>query len=168
MKESRRRINASKILTMLIISSLLLIATPQFAALPGGISGVSVGAGCNCHGAIASEDVIVHLDGLPDEFIAGETYLVNISFEGGPEASGENHGGFNLAASRGTFTVIDESVQIMDAAATHSESGNDQRSWQVEWTAPSSDKVSSQFTLLVNSVNGDGYATSEDKWNRLD
>ena len=168
MNVSIGRINAKKALTLLVISSLLVLATPQFAALPGGISGASVGGGCNCHGAVPSEDVIVNLDGLPAEFIAGETYLVNISFQGGPEESGENHGGFNLAASRGTFTVIDESVQIIENAATHTESGNDQRSWQVEWNAPSSDKVSSHFTLLVNSVNGDGYATSEDEWNRLD
>lgn len=168
MIRGRFKTNSSKILTLLLMSTLLLAATPQFAALPGGISGVSVGAGCNCHGAVASDDVAVTFEGLPDEFIADETYLLNISMAGGPEASGENHGGFNLAASRGTFTPLDDAVQISDNAATHTESGNDQREWQVEWTAPSSDKVSVQFTLLVNSVNGDGLATSEDLWNQVE
>ncbi|HJM87502.1 MAG TPA: hypothetical protein QF433_04700, partial [Candidatus Thalassarchaeaceae archaeon] len=45
----------------------------------------------------------------------------------------------------------------------HSTEGNDQRSWQIEWTAGSSDVT--EFTLRTNSVNGDSSATDDDDWN---
>jgi len=76
MNVSIGRINAKKALTLLVISSLLVLATPQFAALPGGISGASVGGGFNFHGAVPSEDGIGNLECLRAEVSAGETFRV--------------------------------------------------------------------------------------------
>ena len=152
----------------LLALSLLLALTPQLGALPSGINGASINNGCNCHNSVADESVIPSIEGLPETFVAGEAYILDISFTGGPDAVGENLGGFNLKVDRGSLVAIDESVQIMESSATHTEEGNDQRAWQIKWVTPSSDNVVAEFVLLVNSVNGDSTANSEDHWNVLE
>ena len=154
-------------LVAIIGLSLLLALSPQFVALETGIGGASVNDGCNCHSSQADESVIPAITGLPEAFEADEIYVLDISFDGGPAAEGDNQGGFNLKADRGILSAVDETVRIIDNSATHTEEGNNQRSWQVEWVAPPSDSVVVEFKLLVNSVNGDSFANSEDRWNIL-
>ncbi len=151
---------------VLLSIMLVLAIVPQMSALPGGISGSAVAGGCNCHGAVPTENIDVQLYGLPEEFIAGETYPLTISFTGGPDAIGVNQGGFILESSEGDFTSLDDSTQVIDGVLTHTDSGNDQRSWSVEWVAPHSDNFVAKFTLLVNSVTGNGETTG-DEWNLL-
>ncbi len=158
-------IKSRKIVAVIFVIGLLIAITPQLTALPSGISGAAVTSGCNCHGPVASDEVIISIEGIPNEFIASESYNFTISFTGGPEESGENFGGFNLKSDRGTLISLGETVQIIDNAATHTDQGNNQRIWLVQWVAPESDKVSTDFTLLVNSVNGDG-SSSGDMWNK--
>ena len=94
-----------------------------------------------------------------------------MSFSGGPSTDGNmNLGGFNLWASDGTFSTVDDSTQLWGPAeASHTESGNDQRSWTVDWTAPESG-ANVDFILHVNSVNGNegNGGSSGDMWNRAD
>ena len=116
-----------------------------------------------------------HLEGLPTELEAGGTYLLNISFTGGPSGDDPNAlalGGFHLWASAGTLMNVDEMVKINpDGSATHNGidatdtgQGNDQTLWQVEWTAPMDGGA--KFILHTNSVNGDG-TSGGDMYNRL-
>ena len=153
---------------------LALIVAPSAQSYPYGVSGVQ-DAGCTCHGQSTSAEVVPVLEGLPTELEAGGTYLLNISFTGGP--SGDNPealalGGFHLWASGGTLMNVDEMVKINpDGSATHngidatdSGQGNDQTEWQVEWTAPMDGGA--KFILHTNSVNGDG-TSGGDMYNRL-
>ena len=57
---------------------------------------------------------------------------------------------------------IDDAVA---AGGTAIISGNDFTSWTVNWTSPESG--STTFNLAVNSVNGDGVASADDKWNTM-
>ena len=151
---------------VVVTLSFILLLAPAILALPGGISGSVVDSGCMCHGG-ASDEVLISVDGLPEIFVVEEVYTVTVSFEGGPDEAGENYGGFNLKSTHGTLYEIDNSVQIIDNEATHTEEGNNQRSWTIEWKAPSNDGVSANFVLLVNSVDGDG-TSSGDQWNELE
>ena len=62
---------------------LALIVAPSAQSYPYGVSGVQ-DAGCTCHGQSTSAEVVPVLEGLPTELEAGGTYLLNISFTGGP------------------------------------------------------------------------------------
>ena len=153
---------------------LALVVAPSAQSYPYGVSGVQ-DAGCTCHGQSTSAEVVPILEGLPTELEAGGTYLLNISFTGGPSGDDPNAlalGGFHLWASAGTLTNVDEMVKINpDGSATHNGidatdtgQGNDQTLWQVEWTAPMDGGAN--FILHTNSVNGDG-TSGGDMYNRL-
>ena len=153
---------------------LALIVAPSAQSYPYGVSGVQ-DAGCTCHGQSTSAEVVPVLEGLPTELEAGGTYLLNISFTGGPSGDDPEAlalGGFHLWASAGTLMNVDEMVKINpDGSATHngidatdSGQGNDQTEWQVEWTAPMDGGA--KFILHTNSVNGDG-TSGGDMYNRL-
>ena len=109
------------------------------------------------------------MDGVPQSYAAGDEFTLTVTIAGGPDVTIEsvNQGGFNLVASGGTLAPTDNTTQIMDGEATHTAEGNDQRSWQVNWTAPSDDSQDITFTAHGNSVNGDGSASSEDHWNKV-
>ena len=122
---------------------LALIVAPSAQSYPSGVSGVQ-DAGCTCHVQSTSAEVVPVLEGLPTELEAGGTYLLNISFTGGPSGDDPEAlalGGFHLWASAGTLMNVDEMVKINpDGSATHngidatdSGQGNDQTEWQVEW-----------------------------------
>ena len=152
---------------VLILVSLTLLFVPTGAGyspgMDGGLSTASAGSGCLCHGAQA-EDVVPSLTMANSEAIVeGETYILEVSFTGGPTEAGDNSGGFLVNADFGTFSAPDANVIVDGDEATHSTEGNDQRSWQIEWTAGSSDVT--EFTLRTNSVNGDNSATDDDDWN---
>ncbi len=158
----------SRAIGVLLAISLLMAVVPSLNALPGGISSVHVQNGCNCHSPTSDNGVVLSLGGLPESFVGGEAYTLEISFIGGPDASGENQGGFNLRVNGGILIALDSTVQIWEGSATHSEVGNDQRAWQVQWVAPESDTIRASFTLLGNSVDGDGTPDSDDRWNVLE
>jgi len=161
------------------IIAILLFAVaiaPSATSYPYGVSGVQE-SGCACHGS-QTDGVTPVLEGLPTELTPSMTYTLNISFTGGPSGDSPDAsalGGFHLWTSAGSLAPIagDDKVKINpDGSATHngidkddSGTGNDQTSWQVEWTAPADGGA--KFTLHVNSVNGDGLASDLDDWNRL-
>ncbi len=157
------------VITTLLIASLMF--APSLQARSGGINNVQMG--CTCHGGSPSGDVSPFMtlgngSALPSEYNAGETYTLSFGFSGGPGAVVDenriNTGGFNLVSSSGTFTILDDTTQMIAGELTHSTTGNDQMNWSVEWTAPSSGEVS--FLLSVNSVNGNGEPdiNGDDAW----
>jgi PKD repeat protein len=126
--------------------------------------------GCSCHEEI-QPSVILTLDGLPEEYEPFQTYRLILDVSGGPsEYSGGSNakGGFNLNASAGSLAIpggsTDVQVEPISGEATHSEIGNDQRSWVIDWTAPSNEDVT--FNFLGNSVDGNGDEFN-DMWNRF-
>jgi len=172
--------NKSSIIAILGLLLLVGSSITQVSARPSGISNVQFG--CTCHSGSASSDVTITLTWMwgdtiiPEQpcaddgpkYAANATRTIMVTITGGPNVtnSSVNHGGFNLVASAGTLSAIDNTTQIINGEATHTEFGNDQRSWQVNWTAPSDTSQDITFTAHGNSVNGDGAASSDDKWNR--
>ncbi len=159
--------NLNKSTLIAILGLLLLVGSSitQVSARSTGISNVQFG--CTCHSGSPTESVVITLDGVPENYTAGETLTLTMSIAGGPDAGGENHGGFNLVASAGTLAPFDNTSQLMDGEMTHTEFGNDQRTWQVNWTAPADNATDITFTAHGNAVNGDGSPNSDDKWNKV-
>jgi len=158
---------ASRTLTSLLVITILLGAIVVDAEQEGI---TSVPTGCLCHSNAPTFGVVVNLSGLPQEYIPSVEYSLVVSVSGGPDpySSGTNaQGGFNLVASGGEFRSIDLNTTSHGMEATHSELGNDQREWTIIWVAPDdSDEI--LFKLHGNSVNGDGNASVDDRWNRVD
>lgn len=163
-----RKTLVTRSMVALILISIAMVVSPAVNSLPAGVGGSGIQtSGCNCHTAAPTATVDIMVDGLPDEYNASETYTVTVSFTGGPAETGVNSGGFNLWASAGEFSVLDATVESRaPAEVTHSEAGNDYRTWTVEWIAPSHGR-DVDFIVHVNSVNGDG-SNSGDEWNRYD
>lgn len=158
-----------KIIAIVALLTLTLLAAPVMQARSGGITNVD--SGCTCHSGSPSGDVTAYLtlaDGsaLPETYEAGVTYEFTFGFTGGPGdvAAGTqtNMGGFNLVASKGELSSMDDSTSITAGQLTHTTAGNDQTSWTAQWVAPTSGSV--DFQLTVNSVDGDGDSGSGDQW----
>ena len=158
-----------KIIAIFSVLMVAMLLAPSLQARPIGISNVETG--CTCHSGSPSSDVspfmtLANGSALPDIYNAAQTYSFLVGFTGGPgdvaTETQENMGGFNLVASKGTLASTDNSTQIMAGQLTHTDYGNDQTSWTVEWTSPASGTPS--FTLTVNSVNGDNQASDADHW----
>jgi len=162
-KNGRFRISTITIVLLLLLSLFIPSITGNKNGLDGGLGTNIADNGCSCHG-FQTEDVVPSLTMVNNEAIVeGNTYALEISFTGGPDATGENTGGFLVNADSGSFSASNANVLVNNDEATHSTEGNDQRSWQIEWTAGSSDVT--EFTLRTNSVNGDNSATDDDDWN---
>ncbi len=147
---------------------IMLLGTSGIQAEQDGITNVL--GGCACHSPTAEPSVTVTLTGLPETYDPGEVYNLTITIVGGPEAhSGGNNslGGFNIIATGGTFSSVDEKTSALSKEMTHTELGNDQREWNATWTAPPGSNAI-HFTLHGNSVNGDGNNTNEDMWNKAE
>jgi hypothetical protein len=110
------------------------------------------------------------IDGLQERFEPGKTYILNLSYTGGPNPGPGAVAGFNLKVSAGELNVPKSSknVRITPSAreATHTLEGNRLSKWQVEWRAPDDGPESVSITLVVNVVNGDGAPGNSDKWGR--
>lgn len=162
---------ATRTLVIFVVLLIGMIAVPSATSLPTGVAGVK-DSGCNCHGAVPSDSVVPTLEGLPETYNYSEVYILNIGFSGGPaDPSNINQGGFNLWVSDGTVSPSDASVQSWNPnEVSHTDAGNDQTAWTVEWTAPANDR-NVEFILHTNSVNGNAGSpeggTSGDEWNRL-
>ena len=167
--------NVWTVRAMVIVAVLFaaLMFSPEHEARPTGISNVD--SGCYCHapdgpsGAVVPSITLANGSALPEKYDPGTTYTLLISFTGGPAEDDNpdrlNTGGFNLVASKGTLTPIDNTTQIMAGELTHTDAGNDQQAWNANWTAPTSG--SAVLRLMVNSVNGDNSASSDDQWNTV-
>ena len=165
-----RRHNTAAILIIVLVALVVVSITPQNAI--GKEGGTNEYDQCVCHGSNPSSDVKVILDLPVGGYNTSETYLIGISFTGGPEENQDPdtaQGGFYLDVDSGTLaaTGSDVTVTADGKEANHTAAGNGKRSWNLQWTAGSAD--STVFTLRVNSVNGDGQPNlgDEDRWNKI-
>jgi hypothetical protein len=142
----------------------LLLAVNSADASSHGMEGYS-STGCTCHGPSPGIDANVSVEGIPDEYEAGETYTLTIRLSGGPQAHSSGHqGGFNLAASDGKFNPVDSSTYLTEnGEITHDHSGANQREWAVEWTAPLEEEDIT-FTIAGNIVDGNHEPSDGDDW----
>ena len=150
---------------------LLAIALPMFLlsgmhvdASSHGMDGYSE-TGCTCHGQNPGVDTSVTITGIPETFAHGDKYQLTIVLDGGPSEAAQGHrGGFNLKASAGTLEPTDASTYITESGEiTHEHSGANQRSWIVDWIAPTSEEAV-LFTIAGNVVDGDHQPTDGDDW----
>ena len=65
--------------TLLALVLLMLVAAPQFEAMPTGI-GSAGDNGCSCHGGAAADTQVI-VTGLPDSFNASETYAFTVTVQ---------------------------------------------------------------------------------------
>ena len=145
---------------------ILLLLAPATIALQTGISGSSVDSGCMCHGgAVADESVQMELNGLPEIWEPGVNYDLTLEITSEVQTDGSAIDGFNLRATAGELVSVDQSTQLIDGELTHTEDGNSQASWNFVWAAPSKPSPSVGFSGFVNTVDGDGTANSDDRWN---
>ncbi|MBP51305.1 MAG: hypothetical protein CMA68_04430 [Euryarchaeota archaeon] len=123
----------------------------------GGKTGQST-AGCTCHSN--TSPISPSLSGLPwgaGGYTPGSTY--SLVWDGGPHISGD--GGFNLAASAGSWSSLGTDVQLASGELTHSSDAS--RSWSADWTAPTSGTGDVDFDLAVLYANGNSM-NSGDSW----
>jgi len=119
--------------------------------------------GCTCHPLTAIDPAQVSILNLPAQYTPDQTYTLRILLTGGPDPGigGNNaEGGFNLNVSAGTLSVPGGpprvQVNVWGNQSTHTAQGNDQRQWDVEWTAPGAGTGDVNFTVTANAVDGDG------------
>lgn len=150
-----------------VASSLILVAAP------GGTNAGGAGAGwgdsgCNCHGTAPDLAVEARIAGLPDPWRAGTPYNVTVEVVGAqPPLTpplGQNAGGFAFDYSTGRARPIDDKTQVVQSTVTHTDAGNDQRSWTFRWDAPE-DARAVRFKISVLGANGDALNDELDAWN---
>ena len=142
----------------LLVLLLSLAIISQVHAVPTGVGDIGDN-GCVCHGA-SSEETKVNLSGLPDVYNSTQTYNLTLTIESSLEAN-DPQGGFRILISHGEMSG---DVQELEEGYTHSSSNNNQRNWELIWTAPGSDAELVTFIVYGNAVNGNG-AASGDEWN---
>jgi len=151
-----------------IIAFLLSTNLPGVQSKPDGISNVE--NGCICHSAVSSSDVEITIQGIPDYYESNLTYTFSISVSGGAEPieNATNSAGFNLWILYGFLAPVSNDTELIEnSQLTHTLQGNNQRNWNVSWTAPIDDTLSVDWRLTVNTVNGDEMPSDADKWNQV-
>ena len=157
----------SRLIGGLIIIGLLLII-PIGQSYSNGV-GSSANNGCLCHGG--SNDITqVELSGLPDKFESNTTYQLTLSIisDIDSESEASQLGGFRLLVSKGDiiFETIEQRnlSQYLDGGWTHTELGNQYRTWNLSWTSPEDNSTSVDFKVFGNGVNGNNNPLG-DAWN---
>ena len=140
------------------------LGSPSIQSAPAGIGSLADN-GCACHGGYSNTTQPIIL-GLPAEFESNATYDLTLSVEADSGQHSESaQGGFRFLISDGTIEIQNQSrVQFLDDGWTHTESGNQYRSWNLTWTAPSDNTTTVDFVLHGNAVNGNGNSEG-DMWN---
>lgn len=157
-----------QLVVFVLIATLLSMHLPKAESRMNGIENVE--NGCVCHSSDSSPEVQITLDGLPEKFDSNTTYNLVIAVEGGatPIENAINTAGFNFWVHNGRLAPTSNDSQLTDTLQlTHTEFGNDQRTWNVTWTSPSDDSLSVDWRLTVNTVNGDGWEYNGDMWNQI-
>jgi hypothetical protein len=113
------------------------------------------------------------LDGIPPQFIAGQTYSITVEIA----REGLRRGGFEIAArfasgrqkgkQAGTWKPLDARVQLIPGAVDrvltfvqHNLAGSraadrGKNAWTIEWTAPAAATGPVQFNVAANASNND-------------
>lgn len=136
----------------------------------GGADPGNAQSGCTCHGS-ATSNVRINIQGISEQWTLNTTYNGTLSLEGAseplPAPVGQNKGGFALESSIGSLATKDGKTQLKGAMLTHTSSGNDDRSWNFQWTSPASgNETSVTFSFAGNAVNGDTKEDILDQWNK--
>ncbi len=151
----------SKPVPILLVMLLLLSVAPLSEGNAGGKYNQS--GGCSCHANTGTPAASVSISGHPVSYTAGSTYTLTISVTGG--VSGTD-GGFSLDINKGSLSSgLGFAVNVNGAgtSATHSITGSNQRTWSVDWTAPSTG--SGQSTLSVAGLTANGNSLNGgDRW----
>jgi hypothetical protein len=155
---------STKPVPILLVMLLLLSVAPLSEGNANGKYNQS--GGCTCHANTGTPAASVSISGHPASYTAGATYTLTVSVTGGVSGS---EGGFSLDINKGSLSSgIGFAVSVNGAgtSATHTITGSNQRTWSVDWTAPSTG--SGQSTLSVagltangnNQYGGDRWATA--------
>lgn len=161
-----------RMVTLALVALVVLAVLAASPAAPNsaGIVGQTRG-GCTCHNQTESYTVEAMINGLPNSWKAGEEYLLNLTFEGGPARGPGARAGFNLKASAGELVVPTGSLVVRkdpgSGEATHTKEGANLTRWNVYWRAPGEGAGEVTITLLVNAVNGDDVQGPGDQWGRV-
>jgi hypothetical protein len=119
------------------------------------------GTGCDCHGPVATQSVLVTITG-PDTLNINQTATYTVTVQGGPTV----RGGINIAASGGDLNPVSSTLQKFNGELTHNapapfNSGT--LSFEFTYTAPSQ-SGSQMLYAAGNSVNFNRNNTG-DQWN---
>ena len=153
-----------KVVLWVATACLLVFGVLNLGAFPTGITGVTMKGstpGCTCHGASPSPGVSVVLSGA-STLAPSQTGAYALQVSGGPLLSA----GTNIAASAGSLSAVDASLQLLAGELTHTQpkapSGEVVR-FDFNYTAPAS---TGTVTLYANgnSVNLSG-TNIGDQWN---
>jgi hypothetical protein len=149
---------------MLIVSVLAIVMSVSMIFSVWGYSGGRwdrAKTGCECHSLTADPTVSVDITGLPAEYMPGQSYPVTVTVSGGSITA---KGGFNLEVSSGTLSPNDSNTQVNLPENQTTHTNSNQRSWVVNWLAPTSGTGDVTFWVAGNAVNGNGN-TGGDGWN---
>jgi hypothetical protein len=167
-----RGTRAALVAAVLLATLLAVIVGPTASSHSAGIVGQTRN-GCTCHNSTESTAVVPSISGLPGQYTPGRTYHLRVTASGGtpPGIGPVAQGGFDLQSSAGVLEVPKGSSLVrVDPAtgeATHTAEGSRSRNWTVEWRAPGRETGQVTFTLVVNTVNGDGAQMPGDSWGRV-
>jgi hypothetical protein len=119
------------------------------------------GEGCGCHSPEPDPNVDVWIEG-PDTLISGEAGEYKIFLSGGPAVQG----GFNVAARFGSLVSGGSDSKLIDGELTHTQPLSftaDTISWSFFYNTVTGN--SDTLYSVAQSVNGDEFPNSADKWN---
>lgn len=152
-----------KVFITFLVFAFLVSSIPLTEGYSNGIQNRS--NGCSCHSQSGSTGATVGMSGLPSQYTAGSTTTLTISVSGGPSGS---DGGFSLEVSQGSLSYMGFAVNVNSAgdSATHSITGSSQRSWSLDWTAPSSGSGTVTIAVAGMAADGNGY-NSGDRWDTI-
>ena len=150
-----------KPLVVILVLLVLLGSSPLTQVNSSGVYNQS--SGCGCHSQSGTPAATVTMTGQPTQYTAGATSTLSISVSNG--ISG-NNGGFSLEVDKGTLSSgIGFAVNVNSAqnSATHSITGSSQRSWSVDWIAPSTGSGIATLSLAGLTADGSNGNTG-DRW----
>ena len=150
----------------LCLFAVVTLGSQSIQSFPTGIGSLADN-GCTCHGGY-SNATQTHIHGMPASFESNISYNLTLTVESDTAPTADSaQGGFRLRVSDGTVNFHNLSrVQFLDEGWTHTEAGNQYRSWNLSWTAPSDNSTSVDFVLHANAVNGNGNSAG-DLWNSI-
>jgi len=150
--------------TMGLILLVLLGSSPLTQGNSNGKYNQSVG--CSCHTQSGTPAATVTMTGQPAQYTAGAISTMTITVSNG--ISGTT-GGFSLEVDKGSLNAgMGFAVNVNSAqdSATHSITGSSQRSWSVDWTAPSTGSGIATLSLAgLTSDNSNG--NTGDRWDTV-
>jgi hypothetical protein len=157
-----------------IVAIAFMVGIIAVAVLPESAESYSSGitgrtrTGCTCHNPQVTESVVPSIEGLPESYKGGKVYELTIKYSGGPSPGSGATAGFNLLVSAGKLSdpsgggivrVIPNGLE-----ATHTNQGNLNNQWRIDWTPPDGGAKDITMDLVVNVVNGDGQQSTADRW----